>query len=54
MSNGHEKCEINPIGFQWFDLSKNDEKYILEKSLEAENVIKKFIGEVKHKYQLSK
>ena len=19
--NGHEKCEINPMGFQWFDLS---------------------------------
>ena len=27
--NGHEKCEINPVGFQWFDLSKDEEKYIL-------------------------
>ncbi len=51
--NGHEKCEINPTGFQWFDLSKDDEMYILKKTLEAENVLKKFIAEVKTKYQLS-
>ena len=51
--NGHEKCEINPTGFQWFDLSKNDEEYILIKSLEAEKIIEKFINEVKNKYQLS-
>ncbi len=51
--NGHEKCEINPIGFQWFDLSKNDEEYILKKSLEAENIIKKFIEQVKSRYKLS-
>ncbi len=49
--NGHEKCEINPMGFQWFDLSKNDEKYILEKSIEAEKIINKFIQEVKNKYE---
>ena len=23
--NGHQKCTINPIGYQWFDLSKDDE-----------------------------
>ncbi len=51
--NGHEKCEINPVGFQWFDLSKDDEDYILKKSLEAERVIKKFIGEIRSKYKLS-
>ena len=51
--NGHEKCEINPIGFQWFDLSKNDEEYILKKSLEAENIIKNFIEQVKSRYKLS-
>ena len=51
--NGHEKCEINPIGFQWFDLSKDDEEYILNKSLEAENEIKKFIEEVKKKYNIN-
>ena len=51
--NGHEKCEINPIGFQWFDLSKDDEEYVLKKSLEAENEIKKFIEEVKNKYNIN-
>ena len=51
--NGHEKCEINPLGFQWFDLSKDDEEYILNKSLEAENEIKKFIEEVKKKYNIN-
>ncbi len=50
--NGYEKCEINPTGFQWFDLSKNDEEYILKKSLEAENIIKQFIDEVKIKYNI--
>ena len=50
--NGHEKCEINPTGFQWFDLSKDDEEYILKKSMEAENLIKKFIDEIKIKYKL--
>ena len=51
--NGHQKCEINPVGFQWFDLSRNDEEYILEKSLEAEILLKKYIEEIKEKYQLS-
>ena len=51
--NGHEKCEINPVGFQWFDLSKDDEKHILNKSLEAEDLIKKFIDEIKIKYKLT-
>ena len=51
--NSHEKCQINPSGFQWFDLSKDDEEYILKKSIDAENVIKKFLEEVKIKYNLS-
>ncbi len=50
--NGHEECKINPSGFQWFDLSVDDEDYILKKTLEAETVIKKFIEEVKAKYNL--
>ena len=51
--NGHEACSINPSGFQWFDLSKDDPKYILEQSLIAENKIHKFINEVKELYKLS-
>ena len=51
--NGHQKCEINPVGFQWFDLSRNNEEYILEMSLYAEILLKKYIEEIKKKYQLS-
>jgi len=51
--NGHERCEINSLGYQWFDLSVNDEEYILNKSLNAETIIKQFIEEVKIKYNLS-
>tara|TARA_B100000003_G_scaffold136487_1_gene122434 strand:- start:976 stop:1635 length:660 start_codon:yes stop_codon:yes gene_type:complete len=51
--NGHEKCKINPYGFQWFDLSIDNEEYILNKSLEAEKVINQFIEEVKVKYKIS-
>ena len=51
--DGHEKCAINPLGYQWFDLTKEDPSYILEESIKAENVIKKFIEEVKTEYNLS-
>ena len=51
--DGHEKCAINPSGYQWFDLTKEDSSYILEESIKAENVIKKFIEEVKTQYNLS-
>jgi len=50
--NGHEKCAINPIGYQWFDLTKDDPKYILEQSKIAELKIEQFIQEVKDKYNL--
>ena len=49
----HEACSINPSGFQWFDLSKDDPKYIIEQSLRAEEIIHKFINEVKELYKLS-
>ena len=51
--NGHEKCVINQSGFQWFDLSKDDPKYITEQSLKAEQIIKKYINEVKELYKLN-
>ena len=49
--NGHETCEINPIGFQWFDLSKDDTNYILNESLKAEKKLNKFLDEVKRGIQ---
>ena len=50
--NGHESCPINPSGFQWFDLTKDDPQYILEQSLKAEEKLKKFICEFKNEYNL--
>ena len=51
--NGHEKCPINPSGFQWFDLTQDDPKYILEQSIKAENKLRKFIDEIKKEFKLS-
>ena len=34
--NGHDKCSINPSAFQWFDLTRDEPKYILEQSIKAE------------------
>ena len=50
--NGPEKCAINPIGYQWFDLSKDDQEYILEESKKAELKVQQFIEEVKNEYNL--
>ena len=50
--NGHEICSINPSGFQWFDLSKEDPNYILDQSITAEKKIIKFIDEVKKNFNL--
>ena len=51
--NGHETCSINPSGFQWFDLTNDDPKYILEQSMKAEHKLNKFIDEIKENYKLS-
>ena len=40
--NGHEPCPINPSGYQWFDLKKDDPKYILEESIKAEKKLNQF------------
>ena len=50
--DGHEICSINPSGFQWFDLSKDDPTYILNESGKAERKLLKFIGEVKEFFNL--
>ena len=50
--NGHEICSINPSGYQWFDLSKEDQKYILEESNKAEIKLNKFIAEIKKEFNL--
>ena len=51
--NGHEPCALNPMDYQWFDLTKEDSEYILEQSIKAEDILKKFIDEVKQEFKLS-
>ena len=51
--NGHETCAMNPQGFQWFDVSKDEPDYILEQTIKAEDKIKIFIDEVKQEFNLT-
>ena len=51
--NGHEPCAINPTGYQWFDLTKENSEYILDQSIKAEDVLNKFIDEVKQEFKLT-
>ena len=50
--NGHEQCAVNPSGYQWFDLTNDDPKYILEQSKKAEKKLNQFIEEIKNEYSL--
>ena len=50
--DGHETCPINPSGFQWFDLTKDDPKHILDQSLKAEEKLNKFIEQIKAEFNL--
>ncbi len=50
--NGHESCEINPSGYQWFDLTKDNPDYVLEQSIIAEKKINQFLNEIKDEYKL--
>ena len=50
--NGPEKCSINNLGYQWFDLSNENEKIIFEKSLIAERKVTQYIDEIKKNYEL--
>ena len=37
--DAHEKCQINPSGFQWFDLNTEDKDFILNESKYASSKI---------------
>ena len=50
--DAQEKCSVNPNGFQWFDLTKNDQQYILEQSIKVEQKLHQLINEIKKKYGL--
>ena len=44
--NGPEICNVNPQGYQWFDLSSEKEETILEKSLIAERKLSIFLNQI--------
>ena len=50
--DAHEVCNINPNGFQWFDLNDDNPEKILVESKKAENKIKQYIDEIKLEYKL--
>ena len=43
---------MNPSGYQWFDLSKDDNNYIIKEALKAEYKINQFLNEIKNEYSL--
>ena len=50
--NGQEPCKINPSGYQWFDLTKDDPNYILDQSIKAEKKLNQFLDEIRYEYKL--
>ena len=48
-----EVCTVNPQGYQWFDLTTEEEKIILEKSLVAEEKLNIFLDQVLDNFQLA-
>jgi len=51
--NAPEICTINPNGYQWFDLSSDEEDKILEKSLIAEKKLSIFLDQVINNHKLN-
>ena len=50
--NAPEICAVNPQGYQWFDLSSDQEEAILEKSLVAEEKLNTFIDQILNNFHL--
>ena len=50
--NGPEVCAVNSQGYQWFDLTSENEEVILEKSLIAEKKLSTFLDQVFENFQL--
>ena len=50
--NAPEICSVNPYGYQWFDLSQDNEEYIINKSKKNEIILKKFLNEIKEKFSI--
>jgi len=50
--NAPETCVVNPQGYQWFDLTKEKDEIILEKSLIAEEILSKFLDQILENLEL--
>ena len=50
--NAPEICAVNPQGYQWFDLTSEEEEVILEKSLIAEEKLNIFLNQVLDNFEL--
>ena len=51
--DAQERCVINPVGYQWFDLNSEDKDYILQESKKAEKVLNNYILEVSNYFNLA-
>ena len=50
--DGPQICKLNPNGFQWFDLSIDDQNYIIEEAKKAEKILLNYIEQIKERYAL--
>ena len=50
--DGPQTCKLNPNGFQWFDLSIDDQNYIIEEAKKAEKILLSYIEQIKQRYAL--
>ena len=50
--NAPEVCTVNPLGYQWFDMTIENDETILEKSLVAEKKLNTFLDQVLYNFQL--
>ena len=50
--NAPEICIVNPTGYQWFDMTIENQESILEKSLIVEKKLNTFLNQVLDDFQL--
>ena len=50
--NAPEICSVNPQGYQWFDLTEDNEEAILNKSLIAEEKLSKYVDQIFDNFQI--
>ena len=51
--DGPQTCKLNPIGFQWFDLSIDDQNYIIAEVRKTEKILIEYVDQIKEKFKLN-